>query len=515
VAALRAANARLRAVAEAKDIEIAALRAALEAGQARQAEVIRRLELRVAELERRVGMDSTNSGVPPSKDPIGAREQRKSERRRERQSSERERREDRKRGGQPGHPGAGLSRDPDPDERPAVPPPAECSRCGSGLDAALHKTGTWWSQVWDVKITRFVTEYLLPLLTCPCCGKVNAARPPAGACPGSVSYGPGINAAAVLLSAFGNVPSERAASLIRMLLGVPVSAGFVDLASERLSSRLEDAGFDHAMRAALEKEPVLAADETPVNLLDPRAGLADADAGAPHVLVVRTPHAGLTWLRALGSRQAAAITAVLSFFTGFLISDGYSAYQQLLPQLAGVQQCCQHVIRRCRAVTRLGPGALQSWAADVIEILREAHQAVDDALARGDPALDAELAARLRERYDEAVAFGITHNRLRDWDGGGNHPGYALGCWLRDYKEQVWLFTTQFAVDWTNNCSEQAVKAAKRHQAVSGYWHTPRTLARWCRVRSYLDSAAAHGLTALDAITRALGCDPWLPLPAR
>jgi len=132
-----------------------------------------------------------------------------------------------------------------------------------------------------------------------------------------------------------------------------------------------------------------------------------------------------------------------------LISDGYSAYQQLLPQLAGVQQCCQHVIRRCRAVTKLGPGSLQSWAADVIEILREAHQAVDDALARGDPALDKQLLAKLRERYDEAAAFGITHNRLRDWDE-GNHPGYALGCWLRDYKEQVWLFTTQFTVDWTN-----------------------------------------------------------------
>ena len=60
------------------------------------------------------------------------------------------------------------------------------------------------------------------------------------------------------------------------------------------------------------------------------------------MLVVRTPRAGLTWLRALGSRQGAAITTVLSFFTGFLISDGYSAYQQLLPQLAGVQQCAAH-----------------------------------------------------------------------------------------------------------------------------------------------------------------------------
>jgi transposase len=232
-----------------------------------------------------------------------------------------------------------------------------------------------------------------------------------------------------------------------------------------------------------------------------------AHAGGPH------PHRGLTWLRALGSRQAAAITAILSFFTGILISDGYSAYQQLLPQLSGVQQCCQHVIRRCRAVTRLGPGSLQSWAADVIDVLREAHQAVEEARVRGDPALDAELAAKLRERYDQAAAFGITHNRHRDWHD-GNHPGYTLGCWLRDYADQVWLFTREPGVEWTNNCSKQAVKPAKRHQAVSGYWHTPRTLARWCRIRSYLDSAAYQALTALDAITRALNGNPWHPTPA-
>jgi len=78
-----------------------------------------------------------------------------------------------------------------------------------------------------------------------------------------VSYGPLLNAAAVLLTGYGNVPPERAAKLIGMLLGVPVSPGFVDGASERLSSRLDDAGFDEAMRAALAAEPVLAADETP------------------------------------------------------------------------------------------------------------------------------------------------------------------------------------------------------------------------------------------------------------
>jgi hypothetical protein len=56
-AGLCAANARLRAVVEAKDAEIARLRAERDAGR----EVIRRLGLRLAELERRLDMDSGDS----------------------------------------------------------------------------------------------------------------------------------------------------------------------------------------------------------------------------------------------------------------------------------------------------------------------------------------------------------------------------------------------------------------------------------------------------------------------
>jgi transposase len=127
------------------------------------------------------------------------------------------------------------------------------------------------------------------------------------------------------------------------------------------------------------------------------------------------------------------------------------------------------------AVARLGPGGLQSWATDIITVLREAQQAVRDASARGQPA-DADLLTSLRQHYDTAAAFGITHNRLRDWDGDGNHPGYALGCWLAGHAAQVWLFTTEPGVEWTSNSAERAVKGPKRHQAVSGYWHKSRTL---------------------------------------
>jgi transposase len=525
---------RLRAVIRAKDEQIASLTASLETAvsglNAAAAEILaarereRRLELRVAELERRLSMDSTDSGTPSSKERIGAKEARKA-----RQQSERERRKDRKRGGQPGHQGKGPKRDPDPDDTRTADLPAECRSCHASLDGADTMEPRW-AQVIDVKILRKVTEYLLPGLACGGCGTVTFASPPPGLHAGAVCCGPVLNAAAVLLSCFGNVPAERSARLIGMLLGTEVSAGWVDKAVARVDARLRAAGFDDAMIAALAAEPVLAADETPVNVLDrtvpapgpDEVGEADpeekdgkAAAGAPHVLIVTTPDGRLKFLQALGSRRKGSVgSGIPAGFAGHLMTDGYTGYQHLLDRVAGIQQCCQHVIRRCRAVQKLGPGGVQNWAGDVIAILGEAHRAVEDARARGSTGLDQQVLDDLRERYDTAVRSGIIHNRLRDWDT-GNHPGYALGCRLRDYKEQVFLFTRDFAVDWTNNVSERGAKAAKRHQAVSGYWHSLGTLARWCRLRSYLDSTAAHGVTALGAVRAAIERKPWLPpLPA-
>ena len=139
---------RLRAVIGAKDEQIAVLTAALEAALDRE----RRLELRLAEVERRLLMDSTDSGTPSSKERIGAKEARRA-----RQQSERERRKDRKRGGQLGHQGKGLERDPDPGEKMDAAPPAECRSCWASLDGA-EAVEPRWAQVIDVDVIRTVTE---------------------------------------------------------------------------------------------------------------------------------------------------------------------------------------------------------------------------------------------------------------------------------------------------------------------------------------------------------------------
>jgi hypothetical protein len=269
------------------------------------------------------------------------------------------------------------------------------------------------------------------------------------------------------------------------------------------------------MKAALRAEPVLCGDESPVNVLtNDLDDTGEEVAGAPHAVTLRTPDARLIWYAAMPSRSKTSIADldVLNNWHGFLVRDDYVGWHQFDEHLAGVQQCCAHIIRHCKGVLELHPD-WQKWAMKVITVLRDTAKAVDTASAAGADHLDPKLLANLRERYDKAVAWGITNNRHRDWHD-GNHPGYTLAQRLKDKAEQVWLFAKNLTVPWTNNASEQALRNPKRHQAVSGYWHSTNTLRADLRIRSYLTSARNHSIRAIDAIHTALIGKPWLPTTA-
>jgi transposase len=465
------------------------------------------LTLEVAELKRQLGRDSTNSGQPSSKDSIAAKARRKA------QLSSRERSKDRKPGGQPGREGVRLEPAEQPDRTERVADPASCRGCGQDLLGAV-RLDDGWAQVWDVLPAVLErVHYELPRLKCACgCVTSGSAE---GAQAGAVVYGSNLNAYAVLLQAEGNVPVERAASLIEALLGVPVSSGFAARALARAAERLTKSGFEEVMAEALRAEDVLCGDESPVNLLhksqDENGGEVP---GSPHAVVVRTPDPRLTWYGVIDTRSSLALSALppLQGFTGVLVRDDYAGWHQYDDLVSGVQQCCTHLIRHLKGVLALQERLEQAWARKVIEVLRAANTAVKKALADGKDALDPDLLASLRAEYDRRVAIGVSVNEERPWHD-GNHPGYRIAARLRDKAEQVWLFTRDFRVPWTNNPSEQALRTPKRHQAVSGYWHTPKTLAAYLRVRSYLVSAAAHGIRPLNALHMINSGKPWLPVP--
>ena len=164
------------------------------------------------------------------------------------------------------------------------------------------------------------------------------------------------------------------------------------------------------MLAALAAEKVLAADETPVSVLDRAAspaarrrtaasgpGQGRRSAGAPHVMIVRTPDERLTYLQAIASRRKDAIAgAVPARFAGTLIADGYTGYQHLILYRSGraPQPCassvagkrdlsCAQAPSRTRARGRLRSGPLNVAGAGLCEPAIEARAVPSGAAVPG------------------------------------------------------------------------------------------------------------------------------------
>jgi transposase len=140
-------------------------------------------EARIAELERRPALDSSNSGTPPSSDGL---------KKPVRVSSLRER-SGKRAGGQKGHPGETLRHSEKPDAT-IDHFPETCAACGAPLTEAMttHHTAR---QVFDLPEPRplIVTEHRAHGCHCAACGPLTRTAFPAGVT-APVQYGKRIGA---------------------------------------------------------------------------------------------------------------------------------------------------------------------------------------------------------------------------------------------------------------------------------------------------------------------------------
>ncbi|MGW6263367.1 DUF6444 domain-containing protein [Streptomyces sp. NPDC055085] len=172
-----------------------------------------RLTARVAELERRLSRNSSNSSLPPSTGTFSRPEKKK--------ASE----SGCKWGRQPGSGGLGLSMVAGPGVLEENLP-ASCTGCGSGLGPG-DSIGFERRQVRDIALCSVtVTEHRAHRCRCAC-GTVTAEPMPVEVAGPPSSYGPNVRALAVYLLVFQHIPVERTAILLKDVTGVEVSTGWV------------------------------------------------------------------------------------------------------------------------------------------------------------------------------------------------------------------------------------------------------------------------------------------------
>ncbi|MET7544106.1 IS66 family transposase [Streptomyces sp. NPDC005507] len=462
--------------------QVAAAEARAGAAEAQAAELAvanERLTARVAELERRLGRNSGNSSLPPSSDAFG------------RPVKKPQVKSGRKRGRQPGAGGSGLAMTEKPDATEEHLP-AACTGCGSAL-GEVDSIGFERRQVRDIPVaTVEVTEHRAHRCRCAC-GVVTASPMPATIAGSPSSYGPNLRALAVYLLVFQHIPIERTAQLIKDVTGAEVSTGWVAFLLPQAAGLVEDSV--DLIRALLVMGHILHADETTTRIGSVRRWL--------HVACTDF----LTLLHlAPRSRAGADAGGVLPHYRGVLVHDSLSLYAGYTQ--CGHQLCGAHLIRELTAAEEDFPH--QKW-----------HQQIRWALAGLNTQARRVRTGEITEITPEALllhleAFhqGITVGLSEHPRAPGRKQSSARNLLerLRDQAHSILRFVdTPRHVPFTNNCGERALRPVKTQLKISGCHQSETGATAWLTVRSYLDSARKHGLSAFDAIHRAFTGNLWMP----
>ena len=200
------------------------------------------LMARLADLERRLGLNSSNSGKPPSSDGL---------KKPPRVSSLRES-SGKKTGGQKGHPGETLRRTETPDTTIDHYPPA-CTTCGAALTTAMP-TDHVARKVFDLPepALLIVTEHRAHGCRCLACGTQTRRHFPRVTAP--VQYSKRIGAVVLYLLHYQLLPEKRLAALMADLFGVHLVTATIARISQDCAQRFQ--GFADAVRDRVAAAPV-------------------------------------------------------------------------------------------------------------------------------------------------------------------------------------------------------------------------------------------------------------------
>ena len=87
----------------------------------------------------------------------------------------------------------------------------------------------------------------------------------------------------------------------------------------------------------------------------------------------------------------------------------------------------------------------------------------------------------------------------------------ALARRLLDRQDDYLRFTWDWRVPADNNGSERDIRMIKLRQKISGCLRTLTGAWQFCAIRSYLSTAAKHGLSFFDALVMLTEGLPWVP----
>ena len=444
----------------------------LLAQEARHAAEMAAVRAQLAELERRLGLNSSNSGKPPSSDGL---------KKPPRVSSLREP-SGKNTGGQKGHPGETLRRTETPD---AIIDhyPETCAACGEPLSVAMA-TGHVARQVFDLAEPPplIVTEHRAHDCRCAACGsQTRAAFPDWVSAP--VQYGKRIGAFVLYLLHYQLLPEKRLAALMADLFGVHLVTATIARISQDCAERFQV--FADVVRNCVVAAPVKHMDETGFRI-----------GGKTQWLHIASTML-LTFYRVSAKRGS-----LLAHVAGIVVHDHWKPYYTLKGVLHAL--CNAHHLRELKALVEIEK---EDWARRMQRLLCRACHATNLSREQGVP-LKPGLIALIERCYDAILADGLALHEaqpaLTKTKPRGRPPrrvGHNLLLRLSTRRQDVLRFLKDPRVPFTNNLAERDGRMMKLRQKISGGFRSEDGARHFAVIRSLLSTARKQEWDLLQTLT--------------
>jgi transposase len=428
---------------------------------------------RVEELERRLGLNSSNSGKPPASDGL----QRPS-----RVNNQREK-TGRKSGGQAGHAGTTLRQVATPDTGRDYCPPV-CPGCGGALGIE-QATGHQKRQVFDIpQPVVQVTEHRAHSCRCLACGTETHGEFP-DEVTAAAQYGATVVALVVYLQAWHFIPEDRLAELMADVFGVELATSTIAAMGQRKAQEL--AGLAAHIEQEVKQAAVKHLDETGYRI------------GG----VLQWLHVASTWLLTCyrTSRQRGAMLAGVR---GIIVHDFWRPYLRMVGVTHAL--CNAHHLRELKALIDIEK---EPWARAMPRFLRQSCHAVHLARERR-RSLPPTFLLWLTTRYDRILAQGfVFHESQAPLAAVGRkrrgrirrRTGHNLLIRLRNHKEDTLRFLHDPTVPFTNNQAERDLRMMKVRQKISGGFRSDTGAHTFATLRTVLSTARKQGWNILATLT--------------
>jgi transposase len=383
------------------------------------------LEAIVRDLQARLGLNATNSSLPPSANPPAAPKPVVKEP------------TGRQPGGQPGHRAHSRLRLPAERLKEVIHfLPSVCCRCQTPLpvEPAATDPEPLWHQVAELPPTLAeVTEYQAHARTCPGCGALTWEKIPDAL--RAHAFGPRLTATVSYLSGSPHVSKRGIEEIVETLIGIPLALGTVANLEQEMSAALASAHAE--AQAAVQDAPVKNVDETGWKQAGKRCWLWAAATARVACFVIHV------------SRGAVGLAALLgATIRGIVCSDRWSVYGRLP---VGARQVCWAHLKRDfqKLVDRGGPAQeIGALGLSLVWIVFDLWHAF-----RG--------GGLSRRRLQEEMADwrGALHNQLRRGCACADAAAAAFCANLLTLEPALWTFVDREGVEPTNNHVERMLRS--------------------------------------------------------